>query len=321
MNATGNPPYGILNDMDSFAHPMIMENVRFTVFTLRSSFSALQSLCDKYCNNLTHGQIKIVPVLPVASLGCAWIRKGRLVNPPASEMGWMSEIDVAFWILVAVITPSSFHLAWILPYVFVNKDIALTMGREIFGFRKQLADIIIPMQAGDAARYSVSGMAIPRYDPTVEITKQNILEIWRTDAQDMGPITDSWDDPEQAYEAFLNMLLETDGVSINPELQSLFDKNRLTMSKQVRLLFVKQFTDSEDGRLACYQAVIDVAPRVISFYSGGFLSGSYQARINTLRSHPMITDLGLSSDNPRVLSAVNFNFSFALDSGTVLWRA
>jgi hypothetical protein len=90
-----------------------------------------------------------VPLVPRVLILFASIQQLKSVEPPDSALGWMTEGDVAFWVSVAQLDPTGAAsrprgLTWFLPYIFVDNPLALTTGREVYGYPKEQGTFVIP---------------------------------------------------------------------------------------------------------------------------------------------------------------------------------
>jgi hypothetical protein len=88
-------------------------------------------------------------------------------------------------------------------------------------------------------------------------------------------------------------------------------------------VFLKQFRDATDTHRACYQAIIEAPLQVQIFRQGGFLSGKYVLRVNSLASHPLADLLGLRLENGEQQSQLGLwmKLDFMVGDGVEVWKA
>ncbi len=308
-----------------FCQPLELRQVRFTSFLFHADPAALQAVCDRYLNAPSGGALHYRSLLPRVLLGVADVGRVFPIDSPDERKGWVSEIDVAFWMPVARCAKHlglSFteQIAWFLPYVFVDNAWACAAGREVYGFPKELGIFQVPRRTTDPALITVDTLAIERFGPEAQAQVQRLLEVRRTDAEPVGHPHQTWDRVEEAFEDFLHVLLGSGGVSL-PGLGLLAQAFQFVVQREVPLVFLRQFRDVADGRRACYQAVVEAMTRVLNFREAGKLRGDYRLTVNALDSHPVARELGLSGQGQEALGAWYVDFDFILENGRELWRA
>jgi hypothetical protein len=90
--------------------------------------------------------------------------------------------------------------------------------------------------------------------------------------------------------------------------------------RRSRTVFLKQFYDHADGGRACYQAIVRAEVETTEFRSAVPLLGDWELRLESLDSHPIGRDLGLSSGQPSLFSCW-IDFDFVYGNGETIWRA
>lgn len=111
------------------------------------------------------------------------------------------------------------------------------------------------------------------------------------------------------------------GPAILPGLNLAEDILKLLSHEAVPGVFLKQFRDAADGRLACYQAILEASSSVTRLHGAGLLTGSFTATVAEFASHPVCSDLGLAG--PAVEAEFPFwaNFDFDIGQGAEIWKA
>jgi hypothetical protein len=308
-----------------FCQPLELRQVRFTSFLFHADTAALQGVCDRYLNGPSGGAVHYRPLLPRVLLGVADIGRVFPVGSPDHRKGWVSEIDIAFWVPVArsrKVLGVSFteRLAWFLPYVFVDNAWAFAAGREVYGFPKEMGTFQVPRASTDPAVVTVDTLAVERFSPEAQGRVRRLLEVRRADAEPVGHAHQTWDQLEEVFEDFLHVLLGNGGVSL-PGFGLLAQAFQFVRHHEVPLIFLRQFRDVADGRRACYQAVVEALTQVQQFRRAGRLPGEYRLTLNALDSHPIAEELGLSAQGQEALGAWYVDFDFMLENGRELWRA
>lgn len=106
---------------------------------LRGDRTHLQALCDRLLRvtkHLTYEPIDEYVMLTVQTIEGFSSRSPRV---PAQEQVSFDYKEAAFW--VAVRDPGTGHKAFLLPYVFHERTVPAGLGRELWGFAKETADI------------------------------------------------------------------------------------------------------------------------------------------------------------------------------------
>ncbi|HBK56119.1 MAG TPA: hypothetical protein DDZ76_07535 [Xanthomonadales bacterium] len=322
--AAEKPLYVVRGGEQVYAPPIMVENCRYYAYVLEADANALQALCDRELNGPSQGNLRYVPLVSRVILGFADLAKGYCLGQDR-HVGWMPEIDVAFWVPLARVRRVAGidfieRIVWYMPYVFVDTPLAVAAGREIWGFHKQMASFQVPKSPTDRAQLVVEGLAIPHYNPDREVTRHRILEVLRTDAPHVGEIEKAWQGAEEGLRDFLGVFLDGGKIRL-PGLGLLAEAADFIAHHDVPIVFLKQFRDVHDGARACYQAIIEANAQMTKFRSGGWLPGEYQVNITPLESHPIARDLGLAGDQLKPLAAIYVDYDFRMNEGKEVWRA
>lgn len=120
--------------------PFAFSDVKMTIFPLQANLTRLTQFCDGYLNQAPNiAQFK--PFLPFVYL--ILLDYGRM-SAAAAQTGWVSQREVAFGVPLRWMQPGenglAFHdLAFTTPFIFVDNEVSLTTGREVYGWPKLLA--------------------------------------------------------------------------------------------------------------------------------------------------------------------------------------
>lgn len=302
--------------------PYAQNNTRLYGFVLPADAERLTALCDKYLNI---GKTKYRPLGPFVVLGCADIQEIRSLYPDDVGKGYMPERDVAFWVPVLgectdPDSPVAEHLAWFLPYIFVDSAPPMAVGREVYGFPKLAGRIEFGEPEGRANFISVDAIAIARYARDSRAEEHRILEVRRKADVDYGPLSLLWSAFDKAVTGMWSGAHEAvQQVAVDSALAALNAvASRASTSQPVRMVFLKQFRDVGDPRRACYQAIVSANAKTTAYRGGGPLDGPFEIQITRLESHPIVADLGLAGERMEALFAAWVDFDFDVDVGETM---
>ncbi|MCI0642094.1 MAG: acetoacetate decarboxylase family protein [Gemmataceae bacterium] len=301
----------------TFPQPLSLKDCRTYSFLMDADADALQALCDRCLNQPGEGPLTYRPLLGKVMLVFADIGRSCCLDPPASEIGWMEEIDVAFWIPVVGLKGSSIELlAWFLPYVFVNNGWAMATGRETYGFPKEIGTFVLPKTPQDDARFALDTLAVKVLGPNSQAEVQRLLEVRRTDDRPLGDLAEVWDDVRAAFKVFMETFIGQEGRVHWPGLGIIVEAFRFLVHHEVPMVFLKQFRAARQPGNACFQEIIQAPARLTEFRKMGRLPGEYKLTIEELGTHPVIKDLGLAGTEIDVTSAWFADFDFVMESAS-----
>ena len=295
----GGHPFPILRP------PYLQENVQLAAFLLAADGARLTALCDQFLNAPAPEQLKFTPLLNSIILTYADMQISSL-DERDRRVGKMNETEVGFWLLTLVSRrvgdvwiPD--HLAWFMPYLFVDNAYAIAAGREVYGFNKMGAWF---EKAGEIKRpfIQMSVLGFKQFAPDAVAQVEPLLSIHAADGE-AGKAWESWD------EAKADLQNST----------GLGDLTRL-LNDNIPLVFLKQFRDAADSSAACYQSLIEAPMEVGAFRGGGWLPTGGVLTFNSLESHPVAESLGivLEKGSVGIQTAVWMQFDFVLKAGAVI---
>jgi hypothetical protein len=214
------------------------------------------------------------------------------------------------------------------PYLWVDNDLALTNGRLFHGFHKDLGTLVMPRRAEDPPLFTLDTWVIPTLGPRQPIEHRQLIAARRTDTGREGPLRELW----RAGETMARALGTLAGLRDNPALAWFggLDVLRGALDAEERgmkMVFLKQFPDAEDGRRACYQAIVEADVRIVGDVEVAPLPGSWEVTVHAYDSHHIVETLGLSitreAGRSRVLTPLaqgTARFPARIDPGRVLWE-
>jgi hypothetical protein len=220
------------------------------------------------------------------------------------------------------------ELDWFIPFIYLDTDAPRLAGREIYGYPKQFATIpeFEYYEAGGqplefAKKLSLSTVAFRQGNNTAG--PETLIEVEGispqppavrnryANAQEMFLDQLNSSRPDQA-QTIIDLLHGRRSPSLRQSLRvSVF--NALLFS-HVGNVFLKQFRDCADPRLACYQAVCKTDTTPAAFHSGASVDPrAYRIKIDELASDPLLRYVsGESADVKKTLTPV-FAYAATLD--------
>ena len=122
------------------APPFAFSDVTMSVFPLRASLPTLDAFCRNYLNQAPE-LVEFRPFIPFVYL--VILDYGRM-SVEAANMGWISQREVAFGVPLRWLnsTPKGqvfFDWAFTSPFIFVDNELSMSTGREVYGWPKLLA--------------------------------------------------------------------------------------------------------------------------------------------------------------------------------------
>ncbi len=320
-------PYVERGGRQTYPQPYDIEGVRFYSFVLDADYAALEAYIDRVLTGPAAGAATYKPLVGRVMLGL--MESTRIwAGPPEARLFSIPERDLAFWIPVVKVHkvgPVEFatELVWYMSYVVVDDAWAVAMGREVYGFPKELGtfDQQPPVGKGGPAttfleRLKVETLAVKDFGPQAVPTFQPLVEIRKTGGE-TDAAARTWGTLEEAAREFLGILAGGDRVTL-PGLGIVHELFEFFEHREYPLIFLKQFRDQADGNLACYQAVVEALVRIGTFRAAGWLPGTYEVSVESYASHPIVADLGLGSGRPPVVAAAYLDFDFRMENGTVV---
>jgi hypothetical protein len=230
---------------------------------------------------------------------------------PWREMGYAGEQELAIFVPVrrqGQALPSIYT-----PYIFVDNPTAVSQGREIYGFPKELARFD---RFGDST-YRVAVHGIDKFDPASKVDWRDLLELERVGVMRGPADQEEWHDYDEA------------ALALNRSAEDLLDHRGIPpfgrddqWPPRGSMLFLKQFFEESDGRMPCYQAVVGADVKLIKgarFYGKPLLE-RWRLKVHDLESHPLCRHLGLASREETSL-AYRMELNFEMTAGQALWSS
>lgn len=309
-----NPPqYVETNGQQSWPPPIVFEKVNFHGFVLRGKRNLLQDLIDRQLNQPCGGAMRFH--VPSSHVLLYFADFPHCYFEAMQNMGWSSQREAAIWVPLLFYNGDARipRLCIYSPYVFVDNPVALTAGREVFGFFKESGSIGLPGDSGNQDSYTLDTIGAVTYSSTTKIGSVRLLSLDSPIRSEGHP----WDTLRDAM-VRVGQSFELSSIIAAPGDAAADGDSGLQISLTPSMVFLKQFRAIGAGHDACYQAITEVVPK-ISAFRGFELGHSAHFHLKTLESHPLACDLGLADQTVRL--AFNARFDMQFPAGQVLWEA
>jgi hypothetical protein len=311
----------------SLTGPYRNNGVNMNVHVLNARLRPLWRTLNRYLNDFTDPLEWYLPIGDRVLVSCTDVREGMSGDP---TLGSMHEVEVSFFILALYCNPLPVRIVSFAPYLFVNNAWAMVTGREIHGFRKELATSFAKIAVDDPAWQHraadiehVQAWAMRERGRGSRLEKMTLLEIKRPENPSASP--DLGD--------FVGALLGSgigelaDQISDLLPKQLAFDKlmdyaERLLRKMvagrtvEVPMVFLRQFRDPRRTQSTDVQQVLQATATGTIKAGPDFLAPS-QLLLRHADSHPIDQELGLDADR-WITSDLSFEVSldFVLDDAS-----
>jgi hypothetical protein len=293
-------------------HPFDALCARLMVFALPCDAERLQRLCDRTFTAPTDGAESYVPIGESVYVAFTSIGELRSAEPPDDALGSVGEREAAVW--VPVYDTRRDRTAWMIPYIFVDAAAPLLGGREIYGFPKQPADVIV---SADASSIEVRAHCVDRFAPDARVEQRTVLRATHPD----GPAAAAPSEGDADLPGLLREVAGWLGMEVDrPSRAGVRLLGQLARG-EVPVVLLKQFRDAADPCRACYQAVVEVEQRLLALSGGGTLGDGWVLDAADLDGQPLVRDLGLPAGPQRPAASFWIAFDFRIGRGRVLWEA
>ena len=301
--------------------PMHLNESDMYGFFIKGDLAKLQASVDATLNRVAAGRMQFDVLSPYVMLTFTRVCHAQSGFAADQHKGWGKETDIITWILVGqmetVDGKKRLHRLFNYPFhVWVDVPTAISIGREVFGYAKNMCQYTMPEPGDDPRQFTLASEGWQPFTPDSQLGMHPLLEIHATDD---GAA-------HKPLSGFIDLLRE--GVTMlrsEPELLNLDasgmgDLASLLLRPRVDQIFLKQLPDAT-GTKAVYQAVV-VAPAVVDkVHSARVLGCRYACNLHAFDSFPLAQTLGLQLGTQPVLMAFNINFDFTVTAGEELVQA
>jgi hypothetical protein len=292
--------------------PGVFSDAVMHMFGIETDQSAMQTLVDKLLNSV-QGTPNVIYTTFVDAALLTFVDIGKCTTH-TEILGWVPGRECALWIPLYERAGSHTRIVFWSPYIFIDYCIGLVTGREVWGWSKVSGNIeVLPRGLADP-RFSVSTLIFAKFATTTRGSTETLMTVGGSTPLTMSPM---WTRPRAAMTEIIEKLtrLPLDEVTADFDFGPVFPA-----------IALKQFRDSANPKLACFQAIVNSPVRLTHFDGGGFHGGTFELRVKTCDSHTIIYDF--TGRTPRLRCeelTVNFSawirFNFEACPGTVITRA
>jgi hypothetical protein len=260
--------------------PGVFTNARASFFAFDASRAAMNSLVAGLLTPAAQGRVSYSCPFDLGLLSFTDIER---CTSGIENIGWVPAREVALWVPLLErregdLLPDRLVL-WA-PYVFINYDIGMITGREIWGWPKTGATITMASDAPAAtAHYGCDTTFFRTFDPALQGVSGTLLSVSGTKPLDVSDAP--WKNGLDAASALLTDLFSG---TANALIAALMLKPVLPV------VVLKQFRDSQNVTRACYQALVNSPVQFTQFHGGGRLDDTFSLTVTTCASHTIIRD-------------------------------
>lgn len=293
--------------------PFNAQGVDFFAFVVKADKTAMnKSICDLCLNGPSGEPGRYEMAIPYVMVVYNNIKALVSTDPPYNNRGHFPEHESAIWTLVR--DTKTEKLFWFHPYIFVDNAYALSMGREIYGFPKALANLTIPEVHTTPDLLATDTIVVPTYGPDAQAETKRLVEVKRKGSGDV-PL-EILESLEALVETLWSVLTED---SLKGDLELFAHEFEALLRREVDMIFLKQFRDVGNPALAVGQSIVSLDARLTKLSGVAVYTDTFTVDIQNFASHPVRDDLGLP-DGP-IESIANFwvGFDMWIGPGQRVW--
>lgn len=312
--------------------PFVLSDSKMAVFFLDCVATQLNELLDTYINKPSNGLYNYRCMSANGKSFTVMIQAQMTVdvkNPDGMLYGNERYSELSFWIPCYdrnAFKSGEFRPALFLPWLFPDSFTAIATGREMYGFRKQLANFRYPSGKLDLARpeFAASMTGFKKFGPGSMGQVYDVVSLFDTGE---APIDRVLDETEAAAADVIERFLGKRWLcgETGEELGEIAND----FLADCPAIFLKQFPSIGDAQTAQVRS-ITAAPFKLLKFRGAFpwldLHGlkKFNLRFEKLASHPFMQQLGLtpksSGPDADVVSVSGFwmDLDFQLETGTTM---
>lgn len=297
--------------------PYVHRGVKVHGFPVEVDRARLQDLCDAWFAGPSRGALRYRALLSAVFILVVHIDEIAPGNPAHASEGRTPEIDLGLWTLVARKAPFSLVPRWLPLRLLVDSADAVVVGREVYGFPKELGRCYVPLAAPSSGPFVVEGHVTPT--PAGVMTWREVLRVEPTDAPPL-PTPAVWHTIAEANVAWQLWL----ATHLDPSVDTATRQSMIAAASLQLLpfLFLKQTISASGRDSTCYQAVVEASPSLRTFRVGGINPASFRAQVNSYPSHPFESVLGIASGAwLDVGHGIWADLDFTMGEGNVLFDA
>ncbi|MGF6597788.1 uncharacterized protein with NAD-binding domain and iron-sulfur cluster [Paraburkholderia sp. GAS448] len=301
--------------------PMHLNASEMYGFFIKGDLTKLQATIDGTLNRVAANQMIFQALSPYVMLTFTRVNHAQSSFPADYNKGWGKETDIVTWILVGQIKENNgvkkLHRVFLYPfYIWVDVPMAVSIGREIFGYPKSICKFGMPEPGEDPLAFNISSEGWEPYSPETQLNIHPLIEITATNTEKA----------HRPMRGFLDVISE--GLKIlraEPELFALDeagfkDLELMLLQSHVDQIFLKQFPDAS-GVKAVYQALVVAPATVDEVHSAELLGYTYACTLHKFDTFRLDETLGFQLGTQPVLLPFHINMDFTVAAGEELLQA
>ena len=315
-----------------YCPPGVATGVQMFAFILRGDTASLQEMFDRYLNTPSRGAVQFEPAGDLFVLNFTTLDHVGALTPPDIERGYFTESEMAIWTLGYDRVSDTY--ATFVPYMVVDQGAAMAMGREVYGFPKQLGVVHMPQPGGAADGFRLQVMGVQQWGADQKFELHDLIQIRQTEPN-VPPPDAQFGSQLELVLALSRLAQDDSGLGGSTRLPGtggakgrrredgpdMLDALELLADETLPMVFLKQVRDGQMPLRACYQAV-QRADFVVTNYRGAQrLPGTFRIDIDDLANEPIRRDLGLPSGPLEPVDAFVVDFDFTLSVAEEIWRS
>lgn len=273
-------------------------------FSIPADLTALQQLCDRLLNHALPAGLRYRPAGDTLLLTVQRIERFHSIGVPVSEQVRYTYNEASIWVSLEREDGTD---AFLLPYVFHDSNVPTAIGRELYGFAKELANVSMPV---DASAFKVEALCCVQPGAVAQLGE--VMSLTRL-TQEISTLAFS----AQEFVG-LDLLNPADQSRVLSRLgPAALPYSRLT-PLNFDTVFLRQF-GSPTGQGCDVQDVVHTRIEIAQGASMPTAAGKYRLTLPPLHSHPIAQDLGIALDAQHsTVIDLNFKsaFSFTLHAAS-----
>ena len=290
-------------------------------FFIKGDLEKLQATADGTLNRVAAGQMTFQVLSPYIMLTFTRVEHAQSGFPADESKGWGKETDIITWISVGQIEETDgatkLQRVFLYPaYTWVDVPMAISIGREVFGYPKSFCQFSMPEPGEDPREFKFSSEGWQPYSPQTQLGIHPLIEVTATDTQNA----------HRPLLGFIDVIRE--GLDILRSEKDLFaldeagikDLATLFLRTRVDQIFLKQFPDAS-GLKAVYQAIVVAPATVDKVHSARLLGYTYTCTLHKFDTFRLDETLGLQLGEQPVLLPFHINMDFTIAAGEELVQA
>jgi hypothetical protein len=286
-------------------------------FFVVGDLAKLQASIDATLNRVAAGRLNFIALSPSVMVTFTRVGHAQSSFPADYEKGWGKETDIVTWVMVGQMVNGRLEHIFFYPFhIWVDVPMAITIGREIFGYPKNFCQYKMPAPGEDPVRFALAADGWQPFSPQTELGMHPLLEITATQTAAAHTGLSGF---IELLREILKVLRSMPGL-LALDAAGLADLETLLLQERVDQVFLKQFPDGS-GLKAVYQAVVTAPAVVDAIHSVELLEHDYACNLYPFQQYPLDQTLGFRIGTQPVLVAFHIQLDFTVQAGVELVQA